>query len=132
MRIVPLFFCLLIIFGSCKDSAITEPENLISEGKMINIIYDLSLLEGIKAYNFSSFQSLKSNDFVYKKYKIDSLQFAKSTQFYAADIERYKKMYEEVGKRIESNKAHIDSLVGKKSKNLVLPKKLNHSQPTIE
>ena len=91
MRIVVSIFCILLVMVSCKDTAIDEPENLIQEDKMINIIYDLALLEGVKTFNSSNFQSVKSNDFVYKKYKIDSLQFAKSTQFYASDINRYKK-----------------------------------------
>lgn len=122
---------MLMVFVSCKDATISEPENLISEDKMVNIIYDLALLEGVKTYNSSTFQSLKSNEFVYKKYRIDSLQFAKSSQYYAVDINRYKKMYEEVGKRIESNRAHIDSLVGKESKTQVVPKR-NPIQPVIE
>ena len=132
MRIVVLFFCVLFAAVSCKDTTIVEPENLIEEDKMVNIIYDLALLEGIKNFNTSNLQSVKSNDFVYKKYKIDSLQFAKSTQFYASDIDRYKKMYEEVGKRIEANKVHIDSLVGKKSKSLIVPQKTTQNTPVIE
>ena len=132
MRIVVSIFCILLVMVSCKDTAIDEPENLIQEDKMVNIIYDLALLEGVKTFNSSTFQSVKSNDFVYKKYKIDSLQFAKSTQFYASDINRYKKMYEEVGKRIEAKKAHLDSLNGKKAKNLIAPQKTTQNTPIIE
>lgn len=128
------FFGLLFLVISCKDAIISKPENLIDEDKMTNIIYDLALLEGIKSYNSSEFQSVKVNDFIYKKYKIDSLQFAKSTQFYASDVNKYKKMYEEVGKRIETNKAHIDSLLAKgtKLKATPSPERGNLDQPMVK
>ena len=41
-------------------------------------------------------------------------------------------MYEEVGKRIESKKAHLDSLNGKKAKNLIAPQKTAQNTPIIE
>ena len=121
MRKILTFFGFLFLLISCNDTVVSEPKNLIDEDKMTNIIYDLALLEGIKSYNSSEFQSLKVNDYIYKKYKIDSLQFAKSTQFYASDVNKYQKMYEEVGKRIETNKAHIDSLLSKGTKLKVVP-----------
>lgn len=116
MRIFLAFFVCVLLLVSCKDSAISKPDNLIEEHVMVDIIYDLSLLEGVKTYNTTHFQGIKPNEFIYKKYKIDSVQFAKSTQFYASNIDKYKKIYEEAGKRIEKNKAHIDSLVSKDGK----------------
>lgn len=123
MRTVSFLFVFLFLVIGCKDSAITKPDNLIDENVMVDIVYDLSLLEGVKTYNMTHYQGIKPNEFIYKKYKIDSLQFAKSTQFYASNIDKYKKIYEEVGKRIEINKAHIDSLISKQNPNLALPKK---------
>ena len=40
-------------------------------------------------------------------------------------------MYEEVGKRIEAKKAHLDSLNGK-VKNLIVPQKTTKNTPVIE
>lgn len=126
------FFSLLFVLVSCKDTVIAEPKNLIPEDKMVNIIYDLSLLEGIKSYNSTNFRSLKSNDFVYKKYNIDSLQFAKSTQFYASDIDKYKKIYGEVGKRIEKNKDQVDSLISRGNKNKKVLEPINEEQQIVK
>ncbi|PWA05614.1 DUF4296 domain-containing protein [Flavobacterium psychrotolerans] len=106
----------LFLLTSCKDTGISKPKNLIEEDKMVDIIYDLALLEGIKVHNPANLQNVNSNEFVCKKYKIDSLQFVKSTQFYASDISNYKKMYEEVGKRIEKNKSYLDSIESKANK----------------
>jgi len=132
MRTFLSFFSLLFLLVSCKDTVITEPKNLIPEDKMVNIIYDLSLLEGVKSYNSTNFRSLKSNDFVYKKYNIDSLQFAKSTQFYASDIDKYKKIYDEVGKRIEKNKANVDSLISKGNQNKKVLAPINKEEQIVK
>lgn len=105
------FFIFLI---SCNDTA-PKPDNLIGEDQMIDIIYDLTILDGIKSHNPQNLQSFNQNNFIYKKYKIDSLQFAKSNQFYASDIHKYKKMYREVNERIEKDQKRVDSLALKSS-----------------
>jgi hypothetical protein len=48
---------------------------------------------------------IDQNTYVYKKYGIDSVQFARSNQYYAADIVTYKQIYEEVAKRLEAHKS---------------------------
>lgn len=132
MKKILTFFGLLFLVISCKDAIISKPENLIDEDKMTNIIYDLALIEGVKSYNGSNFQNIKTKSFIYKKYKIDSLQFANSIQYYASEINTFKKMYDAVGKRIESNKVHIDSLINKETKNKNLPKKVNQDLPMVK
>ena len=42
-----------------------------------------------------------------RKYKIDSLSFAKSTQYYASDINEYKKMYDNVKDRLTKENAKL-------------------------
>ncbi|MES2545543.1 MAG: DUF4296 domain-containing protein [Bacteroidota bacterium] len=103
MKKISALFLLLSICLSCEQSSIVKPDNLIDEDVMVDIIYDFSLLEAIKAENRTSLQENKinPNDYIYKKYKIDSLQFAKSDQYYASDVKNYKKLYEKVTKRLE-------------------------------
>ena len=109
------FTCLLALFllVSCEKTTVKKPDNLIKEDKMVDIIYDLSLLEAIKSQKPAVLDSnsVDSKTYIYEKYKIDSLQFAKSDQYYASDIPSYKKMYDKVTKRIEDNKKITDSLV---------------------
>jgi hypothetical protein len=107
----------VFLLSACSNSTVEKPKNLIEEDKMVDIFYDLALLEAIKAHNPGVIQEAKDpNKYIYKKYRIDSLQFAKSNRYYATDINRYKKMYGRVGKRLERNKNMIDSL-GMKPKN---------------
>ncbi len=116
MKKIVFFLCITLLFYSCKQEAISKPKNLIEQNKMVDIIYDLALLEGIKTQNYGVKQNINAMQFVYDKYKIDSLQFVKSNQYYASDIRNYKKMYEEINKRIETNKTYLDSLENKRGK----------------
>lgn len=108
-------FIILVLFlsVSCKKELVKEPKRLIEKGKMIDIMYDLSLLEAIKYQNPLSLDSINSDpkNFILKKYKVDSLQFAQSNIYYAADYTAYKDMYDEIGKRLAVKQRAVDSIV---------------------
>ncbi len=101
--------------ASCQKKAIEAPANLIPKDKMKQIIYDLSLLQALKGVNQAALDSNGVNAAaVYKKYKVDSLQFAKSDQYYAIEnIKEYEKMYEGISELAAKEKIHIDSLLKK-------------------
>ena len=101
-----LLILLISVLTQCNTRIIEKPENLIEEDKMIEIIYDLALLDAVKSQNPIYLETNKINPrtYVYKKYSIDSLQFVKSNQYYASDVEAYKKMYDKVSQRIENLK----------------------------
>tara|TARA_R110000868_G_scaffold1877_3_gene14888 strand:+ start:2501 stop:2983 length:483 start_codon:yes stop_codon:yes gene_type:complete len=115
------FLLIAIVFLSCKEEVITKPEGLIEKGKMVNIMYDLALLEAIKYQNPTSLTTHKINapNYIYKKYKIDSIQFAKSNVYYASNYTEYKGMFDQVIKRIDSRKVIVDSLVKVENKNKI-------------
>jgi Domain of unknown function (DUF4296) len=116
-KIVPFFIALVFLIG-CKKELVNEPKRLIDKEKMIDIIYDLSLLDGMKVQDPTLIDSLKisTNQYIYKKYKIDSVQFAQSNIYYAADSKEYEKMYNQVKARIEKNKVEITAVVKAKAK----------------
>lgn len=111
MKKAIVFLFGLILIVSCQDSVVEKPDNLIDKDQMVDIIYDLSLLEAIKSSNYGALESRKIDPttYVYKKYKIDSVQFAKSDRYYASDIDVYSGIYDKVSKRLESNRNAIDS-----------------------
>lgn len=106
-------FSLVLFLASCNHNAVEKPENLIEEEVMTNILYDLSILEAMKSQNpyAPQNQSMNPKDYIFKKYKIDSLQFATSNRYYVSQIEAYKKMYDQVNERLEKEKKAADSLV---------------------
>lgn len=115
------FFTIFIIITliACKRSIVAEPKNLIDEDKMVDILYDISILEAIKISNPQSLQTrgIDSKTYIYKKFEIDSLQFALSDKYYASDVKNYAKIYQQVIDRINGEKTQ-DSL-----KNLPKPPK---------
>ena len=76
---------------------------MIDEEVMVDIMYDVSVLEAMKSQKAVVLEANKinPNTYIYKKYKIDRLQFANSDKFYASDIKKYKAIFEKVNKRME-------------------------------
>ena len=94
---------------SCKKQIVDKPDNLIEEDVLVNIIYDLAILDAAKTqYTGVQYQYPKPTEYVKKKYKIDSVTFAKSTQYYASDVKNYKKIYERVKEKIDEEAKKID------------------------
>lgn len=109
-----LFLALFSILASCQKDTVEKPDNLIEKDKMVVIIYDISVLQAIRNSNQSVLDSnfVDPSTYVYKKYKIDSLQFAKSNQYYAAnDIKAYGELYDRVNERLLSDKTKADTLI---------------------
>ncbi len=111
-KIIPIFILLTVLSG-CKKELVKEPKRLIEREKMVNIMYDLSLLEAMKVENPGLMDSIKytSNQYIYKKYKIDSVQFAQSNIYYAADYKEYEKMYNQIKTRLDNEKTQVNSLI---------------------
>ena len=105
---------LVLLFSvSCKKELVKEPKKLIEKEKMVDIMYDLAILEAMRYQNPLSLDSIDSNQkrFVLNKDKVDSLQFAQSNIYYAADYDTYKEMFDEVSKRIAVQQRATDSIV---------------------
>jgi hypothetical protein len=76
-------------------------------------MYDLALLEAIKYQNPAVLDSnqIRPKQFIYKKYKIDSLQLAQNNVYYASDYKSYKVMFESVVKRIANEKKRANAAI---------------------
>ena len=100
----------LFLSVSCKKELVKQPAKLIGKEKMMDIIYDLTLLEAIKYQQPLSLDSVESSPkkFIFKKYKVDSLQFAKSNIYYASDYDAYKEMFDQINARLEKEKKSTD------------------------
>ena len=88
------------------DEKNVAPDNLISEDKMIEILYDMSLISVSKGINKRIIENngMKPKKYILKKYNIDSTQFVASNQYYSKDLETYLSIYEEVLKKLQSNR----------------------------
>lgn len=127
MKIIFAFLSIVVLLFSCQGTA-EKPDNLIPEDKMIDILYDLALLEGIKDDYTLKQQSLYLDQFIYDKYKIDSLQFVQSNAYYASDVQNYKEMYQKLNIKIDLKKKEVDSLFNRKNK----PKLIKKGKPVVK
>jgi hypothetical protein len=130
MKKIALLLSVILLFAGCNNSPVQKPEKLIDEETMANIIYDLSVLEAMKSRDGKLVRN-STSAYVYKKYKIDSVQFVQNNQYYAAEIDKYKKIYEKVNARLESEKKAADSLAKAKGENGI-PTGATNDQPQIK
>ncbi|MEM0576138.1 DUF4296 domain-containing protein [Flavobacterium polysaccharolyticum] len=134
MRKGILFFALLVSFVGCrKEETVKTPKKLIDKAVMVNVFYDLALLEASKYQMMSKteYQKISPKEFILKKYKIDSAQFSQSNIYYAFSIEEYKAMFEQVQKRLQTNSDKMDTIIKRKQEKLKLNSK-THSKSRVE
>ena len=109
-----IFFIILTLglFG-CQDVKQPEkPKNLIAKDKMVDILLETYLANAARSIDNKSIISkgIKMDSLVYKKFGIDSLQFVKSNSYYAADINTYIKIVQEVEARLTGMQQKMDSI----------------------
>ena len=100
-----------IFLFSCQNvEEIKKPDNLIPEQKMVEVLTELSIVYSAKNYNKKILEEtgLPLNTYLYEKYKIDSLQFAQSTEFYAKNYNRFEIIYKQVKINLEKMKTGLE------------------------
>ncbi|PZR18876.1 MAG: hypothetical protein DI539_16010 [Flavobacterium psychrophilum] len=112
MKKITLLLVAVLVFSCGKETA-EKPKHLLSEDEMVNIIYDINMVQSIRSVKS---QLLTDNDivakqYIYKKYKIDSLDLAQNNAWYAADMENYEKLHKKASERLQSE---MDALKPKK------------------
>jgi len=73
---------------------------------------EITILNSARGYDMKmlSKYGVKPETYIFEKYSIDSLQYAKNVSYYSSDIENYKDMYLSIQKRVEEEFSHYDSL----------------------
>ena len=94
-----------LLFG-CGSDRPEKPDNLIPKEKMSEIIYDVFVLNAAKGINKRILEQrgVFPQDYVYKKYHIDSLQFALSNDYYSYDTKTYEDIMAQVKQKIPTEK----------------------------
>ncbi len=121
-----LFLILISLNLSCKEEVVKKPKNLIEKEVMVDVMVDLALLEAIKYQSPNALETHKINpdEYIYKKYKIDSAQFVHSNMYYASDYKEYKKMYDQINSKLLKTKSLVEaSIKNEKEKALLIKKK---------
>lgn len=123
-----IFLAFLLII-SCAEEMIKKPENLIPKNEMINILYDLALLNAGKNIDPGKLidNNIETMPFIYKKYSIDSTQFVKSDMYYASKPLEYEALYTALEERLKQEKLSLED-IKKANKTKDSIKKVNASK----
>lgn len=105
MRHILFFLVALLVIGCNHIDKPEKPENLISEDKMVDILYDVFVLTSAKgtAKVILEDNGVFPENYVFEKHKIDSLQFALSNEYYGFRVEEYEAIISRVEERFNSD-----------------------------
>lgn len=102
-----------IVFFGCQDIKHPEkPKNLIPQDKMVDVLTEAYLANAARSVNNKPIinEGLRIDSLVYDKFGVDSLQFANSNAYYAADINMYMKIFQDVETRLSKMEKKHDSI----------------------
>ncbi len=131
MKIIK-YIVVLVLILSCKHSTIEKPkkpDNLISKGKMVDILYDITIVNTAVSTQKIALKNngLQPKAYIFNKYNIDSLQFALSNNYYAFNPDIYKDIYDRLNKRLSKEKAHYQAILDSTKTAQALQKKIKDS-----
>jgi len=112
MKYLIILFFILGFFG-CQDVKQPEkPQNLIPKNKMVDMLTEAYLANAARSVDNKSIISngIIMDSLVYKNFGVDSLQFAKSNEFYAADVNTYIEILNKVEARLIGMQTKLDSM----------------------
>ena len=98
-----LFLLVSLLVLSCSNNPVPKPDNLLDEKVMVDIIYDISILQatdGSMPYKLTE-HTIEMDEYIFEKYKIDSVTYRQNQRYYAADARKYKKIYKKVIERLD-------------------------------
>jgi hypothetical protein len=101
-------------FWGCQDVKFPEkPANLMTEDQMVDVLTEVYLINSARSQdNKTIIQSkVQMDSFVFKKFKIDSLQFALSNAYYSANLDTYNRLFTRVDERLQFLKKRADSIL---------------------
>ena len=129
-----IILCLVFSCNNTLNQNNKPPDNLISKEKMVDIIYDMTLINVAKGVNKSILENngIIPEQYLFNKHSIDSMLFAKSNEYYSYDLKTYQTIYDNVKIKLEKNKKIISDSIeilkqisGELSKKLIKESKKN-------
>ena len=80
---------------------------------MVEIIYDMSIISAAKGVNKRIIENkgIVPQKYIYDKHNIDSLQFARSNEYYSYDLRTYQKLYDRVKTKLQQDKARFNKII---------------------
>src|SRR5690554_1406905 len=111
---------------SCGRDVVEKPENLIEKDLMIDIYYDISILNSLKSTGADKLENidLEPSEFLFEKYGIDSTQLSKSSIYYTSNANLQLEMFTRVEERLQRLKDTVET-----RRNKLEQLKMNKNKP---
>lgn len=112
-----IIILLLFLVSSCTEMGDNKPpDNLIPPQAMSDIMTDIILMKNIKRNNYAPKEKkhLLTDQYLFDKYGIDSLQLANSQEFYTKNPKKYIPIFKEVQIKIEKIKDSIQTIMNQR------------------
>ena len=121
MRNIFLSIVIISALFSCGEEVVEKPVNLISKDKMIDILYDLAIINAAKSSGPTVMENMNFEpmDYIYNKYQVDSAQFVNSDLYYASLPLEYEDIYKKLENRITDEKERFVKLGERKKDSLI-------------
>ena len=103
----------MIYFISCQDVQKPEiPANLISQEDMVGILTDVYVSNAARNINNKLLRNknIKLDSVIFIKYKVDSLQFALSNDYYSSNLDIYRELLIKVQEKLKVLQTEKDSI----------------------
>src|SRR5210317_2241798 len=109
-----VYIIIIMLFFGCNNviEKPKKPDNLIPEDKMVEIMYDVFLLNSAKGVNKIKLEEngVLPENYIFEKYQIDSLQFANSNNYYAYETKTYESILNRIKDKIEIYRKEYEAL----------------------
>lgn len=112
-----IYLFLIICCLACDGSTPVEPPaEKITPEMMEDIFYDLMLMKAIKnsSYVDPAHEAYFTDQYIYKKYGIDSLQLVQNQTYYAQKPKLMKKIFDKLEIRSKKAEDSIDTIIKRK------------------
>ncbi len=133
LSIAIAFACILLI-GCQNVEKPVAPENLIDRETMIQILSDAYVGNAARSINnrLLRTENIQLDSVLYRKYKIDSAQFAASNAYYVSDLNGYAEMFGDIEKELKKRKVVVDTLIAQEARALKRRKDSIRRQDSID
>lgn len=107
-----VFVCILTFSGCQNVVQPKKPDNLISKDKMVDILTETYMANAARSVNNRTIieKGVILDSLIYKNFGVDSLQFANSNDYYAADVNSYIEIFQSVEARLTAMQQKMDSI----------------------
>ncbi len=113
MKQIIVFILVTLSIIGCQDVKNPEkPKNLITKDKMVAILTETYLVNAARSVDNKSMvtKGINLDSLVYKKFGVDSLQFVESNDFYAADVNVYREIFQDIETKLSIKQQKMDSI----------------------